>query len=213
MEYNNPEEKSAHIYRDSESQNLFEDQSNYLPDPVAHYHASKSNWEDTRVVTLFAGLSGLIGLFMLVPTLADFVQHPVLLNILLLLGIAGFSNIAAFPYFFQKTWGQSTNNMLSPHLQMMRWAIFAFIGILSLILFTIPIKGIAIALILCPAPLYVAIKSGQIMNNKENPEFPRWDILQSLSMDLKKLFWLSIMVFLPMIFFLGLRNFLTFFGW
>ena len=90
-----------------------------------------STWRDTRLFALFSSFVGLITFIVAFPYFQSNIQHPVLLNLILLVGIAGFANIAFYPYQVERNLSGIDNGHT---LSNMRWCIIGFLALVGLFL-------------------------------------------------------------------------------
>ena len=205
------EQKRAQSYRSWSSEDLNIPNDHLLPVGMEKANeAQLSKWDGIRVVNLFSGLAGMVFLVSMIPNLHHLIQHSVLLNLFLFLGVVGFSGVVAYPYALHlKLKGNWQDDSL---LSALRYGGQCFLLLLAVILLTMPVTGIALALILCPAPLYLFTRSTTIMEKispvKENLE----DFENIISKDLHKLLWLVLFVILPLLFLIGVRSFMQFLG-
>ena len=201
-------------FQDLFQDELLEPNSKHLPVDASTQDITQkkySHWRDTRIVAHFASLAGIISIVVAMPYFQTWVTHPVLLNFVLMIGILGFANIAIYPYQVERFLAGDNDGQALPT---MRWSIIAYMSMVSLFLLTIPISGLALLLILCPAPIYMAVLSKKLIENAQEYRQILHDASgQTLLQDLHKVAWLSILVLLPVLFLTGVLSLLDFIWW
>ncbi len=150
--------------------------------------------DDTRVVSLLVGILGLgYTLFNL-----DFfywqIKSAFFLNLILLTTLAGFANFFVFPYSLKYC---LTNGIKRPKLLRNLNSFMLVFCVLTLIyLFTIPVSGLGLALIMIPAPLAFAIATRSFPDRLElySKSTKHYPFSAIFNQDLRRVAWLTFII-------------------
>ena len=159
--------------------------------------------DETRIVCFLVGLFGLVYTLFSLDFFSWQIKNPFLLNATLLFALGGFVNYIAYPYALKYS---LVNNIYKPGLLSGMNSFMVVFSLMALFfLFTFPITGLGLSLILIPAPLLFALFTRKYTNLKNATEktkhFPFGMIFNQ---DLRRLAWLSFIIifsFLVVLFF------------
>ncbi|MDH3649067.1 MAG: VirB3 family type IV secretion system protein [Saprospiraceae bacterium] len=162
--------------------------------------------DETRVACLLVGIFGLIYTLFSLDFFYWQIKNPFILNLTLLTTLAGFANFFVYPYALKYC---LTNGIRRPKLLMGLNLFMLVFSLLSVVyLFTIPVTGLGLALILIPAPLAFAIFSRRFPERlelyaKTDKHYPFAVIFNQ---DLRRMAWLTFIVLFTLVigFFFGL---------
>lgn len=161
-------------------------------------------WLDqTRLVCFVIGALGLLLTIINLRPIFSTIQNPFLANLILLASLAGFINYMCFPNLLK--YYRVNGIRKKPRLKSLRGFMILFSIGLLFYLFSWPIAGLGLALLLIPAPIVFAFYSGHYIDHDYPTATFKVSFLEIFDRDLRKMAWLSFWLI-----FLGLIT--TFFG-
>lgn len=155
--------------------------------------------EETRLVTF---LVGMFGLFYTVFNLDYFfhqINNPFFLNLTLLVGFAGFANYMLYPNVLKYCLinGLAKNSLLRTLNNFM----MGFSALLFVFLFSFPVTGLGLSLILLPAPLIFGFFSRRYTETTLVEPDEKYSVIEIFNQDLRRIAWFSFtLIFLALIF-------------
>lgn len=155
--------------------------------------------EETRLVTF---LVGMFGLFYTVFNLDYFfhqINNPFFLNLTLLVGLAGFANYMLYPNVLKYCLinGLAKNSLLRTLNNFM----MGFSALLFVFLFSFPVTGLGLSLILLPAPLIFGFFSRRYTETTLVEPDEKYSVIEIFNQDLRRIAWFSFtLIFLALIF-------------
>lgn len=159
--------------------------------------------DETRLVCFLVGVFGIVFTMINLDYFYQQISSPFILNLTLLLGLAGFANYMIFPNVLKycRVNGLHKSQMLRGLHNFM----LAFSTLLLVFLFSLPITGLGLSLILIPAPLIFSYYSRKYIDRPLETEGIRFQALAIFDQDIKRLAWFSFtLIFITLIFaFLG----------
>jgi len=165
--------------------------------PVANYGESYReiprvlpDWlDETRLICFVVGFLGLIFTIFNIGYLARTISNPFLLNLSILIGLAGFSNFMLFPNLLKYNLVNGLRR--SSILRSLSSFMIGFSILLLVFLFSFPIYGLGLALILVPAPMFFSLFSRGLIDHRKEREGEYRHIVEIFDRDFRRLAWFS----------------------
>lgn len=149
---------------------------------------------ETRIVCSMVAICGLFATLFNLDFFYWQIQSPILLNLTLLGVLVGFANCLIYPYAL--TYGLINGTKRIGFLRGMNSFLLAFMAALVLFLFSFPVSGLGLALILVPAPLLFAWQTRRYLDSESlqatSPVHRPFGMI--FNHDLRRLAWLTFIV-------------------
>jgi hypothetical protein len=159
--------------------------------------------DETRIVCFLVGVFGVVYTLFNLDFFYWQIKNAFLLNATLLFAIGGFVNYIAYPYALKYT---LVNHIYKPGLlKGMRSFMLVFSLMALFFLFTFPVTGLGLSMILIPAPLLFSLFTRKYVDFKNTaPSKVHFPFGVIFNQDLRRLAWLSFIIiftFLVVLFF------------
>lgn len=145
--------------------------------------------DETRLVCFLVGVFGLIYTILNLDFLSSQISNPFFLNLTILLGFAGFINFMLYPNVLKYCLVNGIKNQ--GLLRSMNGFMTVFSALLLVFLFSFPITGLGLSLILIPAPIIYGYYSRKYIDETYRGEGVRFSVLAIFNQDLKRIAWFS----------------------
>ena len=145
--------------------------------------------DETRLVCFLVGVFGLIYTIFNLGFLSSQISNPFFLNLTILLGLVGFVNFMLYPNVLKYCLVNGIRNQ--GLLRSMNGFMTGFSAALLVLLFSFPITGLGLSLILIPAPIIYGYYSRKYIDQTYRGEGVRFSVLAIFNQDLKRIAWFS----------------------
>lgn len=155
--------------------------------------------EETRLVSFLVGGFGLLYTILNLDYFFQQIKNPFFLNLTLLIGFAGFANYMIYPNVLKYCLvnGLKKNSVL----RSMNNFMIGFSLLLFVFLFSFPITGLGLSMILLPAPLIFSYFSRKYIDTTGHEVERDFSVLEIFNHDLRRIAWFSFtLIFLALIF-------------
>lgn len=154
--------------------------------------------DETRLVCFLAGVFGLLATLLNLDFFFWQISNPFFLNLTLLLGLAGFANFMLYPNVLK--YCQVNGIKSASLLRTMNGFMLGFSALLLVFLFSFPITGLGLALVLIPAPVIFGYFSRNYLDQPYQGDGIRFSAMSVFNQDIRRLAWFSLtLIFLVLI--------------
>ncbi len=154
--------------------------------------------DETRLVCFLAGAFGLLATLFNLDFFFWQISNPFFLNLTLLLGLAGFANFMLYPNVLKYCQVNGIKN--ASLLRTMNGFMLGFSALLLVFLFSFPVTGLGLALVLIPAPVIFGYFSRKYLDQPYQGDGIHFSVLSVFNQDIRRLAWFSLtLIFLVLI--------------